>query len=488
MSFSIIPALDLLAGRIVRLREGDFSSPTFYDDAFELVDRWPAGTLLHVVDLEAARSGRPIELELVRALVRKGFRLQVGGGVRSIDDARTWLGIGADRVIIGTVACDQPQLFRSIVEAVGSEKVLPALDIRCGEVRTHGWIATGARTIEETLKVVEGAGCSEALVTDVSRDGKMGGPSFALYRSLAELTPLRIIASGGVTTKRDVDALSRLKNVSGAVVGKAILERRIDALARPETSLLPRIIPCLDVRNGRVAKGVRFEGLRDAGDPAELAARYEAEGADEIVLLDIVATPERRGAALETVARVADLLSIPFTVGGGVRSLEDFRALLMAGADRVAINSAAVARPELLREAASEFGVQAVVLACDVAGGGAGEVMVGGGRFPTGLDAVEWCRRAEQEGAGEILLTSIDRDGTHAGFDVTLLRRISSAVQVGVIASGGAGTLEHFRDAIEEGGCSAVLAASLFHDRVLSIRDVKRFLRDAGIPMRRSAA
>jgi len=488
MSFSLIPSLDLIGGRVVRLIEGDFSRPEFYDDAFTLVDEWPSGTLVHVVDLDAARSGRPIELDFVRRLVARGFRVQAGGGVRSIEDARTWLAAGAERVVIGTLACDQPELFRSIVEAIGSQNVLPAIDIRAGQVRTHGWLEYGARSVKETFAIVEDSGCSEALVTDVSRDGKLQGPSFALYRELAELTSLRIIASGGVTTRRDLDALSRLSNLSGAVAGKAILERRINASYRPETSLAPRIVPCLDVRDGRVAKGVRFVELRDAGDPAGLAQRYENEGADEIVLLDITATPQAQRTAIETVSRVADQISIPLTVGGGVWTIDDFRSLLRAGADRVAINSAAVARPELLREAATEFGVQAVVLSCDVLGNEPGEVMVSGGRVSTALDPVEWCRRAEALGAGEILLTSIDRDGTRNGFDITLLRRISSATGIGVIASGGAGTSRHFRDAIEEGGASAVLAASLFHDRLLSISEVKKYLGESGIRMRRSAA
>src|SRR5207253_11399001 len=242
-----------------------------------------------------------------------------------------------------------------------------------------------------------------------------------------------------------------------------------------------RIVPCLDVRDGRVVKGVNFVDIRDAGDPVECAIRYEAEGADELVILDISATDANRDTALETVRRVADSLFIPLTVGGGVRSVADFRALLRAGADRVAINAAAIRDPRLIFDCAREFGVQAVVLSCDAKGS---EVMVRAGKEATGLDAVDWCRRAEALGAGEILLTSVDRDGTKAGFDIPLLRAVSSAVNVGVIASGGAGRLEDFRDAIESGGARAVLAASLFHDRRLSIGDVKRYLASEGIPIR----
>ncbi|HYO75289.1 MAG TPA: imidazole glycerol phosphate synthase subunit HisF [Thermoanaerobaculia bacterium] len=242
-----------------------------------------------------------------------------------------------------------------------------------------------------------------------------------------------------------------------------------------------RVIPCLDVRDGRVVKGVSFENIRDAGDPVECATRYEAEGADELVLLDISATDRATETALDTVRRVAGALFIPLTVGGGVRTIDDFRALLRAGADRVAINTAALRRPELIRECAEEFGVQAVVLSCDAKGGFAA---VRGGKELTDVDAVDWCVRAEQLGAGEILLTSVDRDGTSAGFDVELLRSVSSRLNIGVIASGGAGTLTHFRDAIESGGARAVLAASLFHDRVLTVGDVKQYLAAEGIPIR----
>jgi cyclase len=291
-----------------------------------------------------------------------------------------------------------------------------------------------------------------------------------------------VIASGGVSSMRDAQSLARLANVSGCVVGKALLERRFRFDANvAEAPLAPRVIPCLDVDAGRVKKGVQFLALRDAGEPAELAAQYEAEGADEIVMLDVSATTEGRGAAFETVRRVADALFIPLTVGGGVRTVADFRALLRAGADRVAINSAAVQRPELLRECAEEFGVQAVVLACDAKDG---RVMIAGGRVGTELEAVDWCKRAEELGAGEILLTSIDRDGTQSGFDTALLRRISGVLRIGVIASGGAGTLDHFREALEDGGASAVLAASLFHDKMLTIGDVKRSLAAGGIRVR----
>lgn len=247
-----------------------------------------------------------------------------------------------------------------------------------------------------------------------------------------------------------------------------------------------RIIPCLDVngRAGVVVKGVNFAGLREVGDPVEIAVRYEEEGADEIAVLDVTATPEGRGTFVETVRRVAEAVTIPVLVGGGVRSLKDAEALFKAGADKVSVNTAAVRSPGLVSEIAREFGGQSTVVAIDAKRvGNAYEVYVRGGREPTGLDAVEWARRVEELGAGEILLTSIDRDGTKLGYDLELVARVASAVRIPIIASGGAGALEHFYEAVAA-GADAVLAASLFHFRQLTVRQVKRYLAERGVEVR----
>lgn len=251
-------------------------------------------------------------------------------------------------------------------------------------------------------------------------------------------------------------------------------------------ALARRIIPCLDIRAGRVVKGVRFVDLRDAGDPVAHARFYEEEGADELVFLDITASVEDRRILLEVVRRVAEVLSIPFTVGGGVRDVEDFRALLRAGADKVSINTAAVQHPERITEAARRFGSQCVVVAIDAkrVGPDRWEVYIHGGRTPTGLDAVAWAREAERRGAGEILLTSIDADGTREGYDLALTRAVAEAVGIPVIASGGAGAPEHFYRVFTEGKADAALAASLFHFRELRIADLKRYLAERGIPVR----
>jgi len=248
-----------------------------------------------------------------------------------------------------------------------------------------------------------------------------------------------------------------------------------------------RIIPCLDVTAGRVVKGVRFQDLRDAGDPVELAARYDAEGADELVFLDITASAEGRDTMVDVVRRTAREVFIPLTVGGGVRTPDDMYRLLRAGADKVSVNTAAVQNPELIRVCVQRFGSQCVVLAIDArrrADGGGWEVYTHGGRKPTGLDAVAWARRGVELGAGEILLTSMDTDGTQSGYDLELLRAVVDAVPVPVIASGGAGTLEHLYQAVTIGGAHAVLAASIFHYGHYSIADAKRYLAERGVPVR----
>jgi len=250
---------------------------------------------------------------------------------------------------------------------------------------------------------------------------------------------------------------------------------------------LKRVIPCLDVESGRVVKGTNFVGLRDAGDPVELAERYDSEGADELVFLDITASHEKRDTIVELARRTADNVFIPFTIGGGIRSVEDAQAVLDAGADKVSVNSSALDRPELLTELADQFGSQCVVLAIDAKYSAASwDVYVNGGRTRVeGRDAVSWAREGAERGAGEILLTSMDRDGTTAGYDIELTRAVSDAVPIPVIASGGAGSLGHLDEAIVEGHADAVLCASIFHYGTLRVRDVKEHMAAAGIPVRR---
>jgi cyclase len=249
--------------------------------------------------------------------------------------------------------------------------------------------------------------------------------------------------------------------------------------------LAKRIIPCLDVDKGRVVKGVKFQNLRDAGDPVEVAKGYEEQSADELVFLDITASAEERKIMIEVVQRVAETIFIPFTVGGGVSSLEDIRRLLSAGADKVSVNTAAVKNPQLIYESAKRFGSQCIVVAIDAKRSERGwEVYIHGGRTPTGLDAVEWAKRVESLGAGEILLTSMDADGTKKGYDIELCRAVASAVSIPVIASGGAGTMEHFYEVFTKTNVDAALAASLFHFKEVSIPELKAYLKNKGVHVR----
>lgn len=251
--------------------------------------------------------------------------------------------------------------------------------------------------------------------------------------------------------------------------------------------LTKRIIPCLDVKNGRVVKGVNFVNLQDAGDPVEIAAAYDAAGADELVFLDITASSDARNTVVDMVRRVAETVFIPFTVGGGIRTVEDFRTLLREGADKISINSAAIQNPSLIHHAAEKFGRQCVVVAIDArrrADGSGWNIYRNGGRIDTGIDAVEWAERCDALGAGEILLTSMDCDGTKSGYDLELTRTIAGHVSVPVIASGGAGTKEHFYEALTDGCADAALAASLFHYKELEIREVKTYLQEKGVSVR----
>ena len=248
-----------------------------------------------------------------------------------------------------------------------------------------------------------------------------------------------------------------------------------------------RIIPCLDVNNGRVVKGTNFVNLRDAGDPVEVAAQYDKAGADEVVFLDITASSDRRNTTVDLVRRVAEKVFIPFTVGGGIRTVEDFKLLLREGADKISINSAAIENPQLISDAADKFGSQCVVVAIDAkrrADGSGWNIYKMGGRVDTGLDAVEWAIRANRLGAGEILLTSMDCDGVKQGYDIELTRTIAENVSIPVIASGGAGNMEHFYDALTEGKADAALAASLFHYKEMEVMDLKRYLADRGVSVR----
>jgi len=543
----LLPAIDLRHGRVVRLRQGDDSRATEYaGDPLAVAASFAAAGArrIHVVDLDAAL-GEPPQRALIerlaaalatgggnggRAARAGGARasLQLGGGLRDRAAVEWALAAGCERVVLGSLPARDPAAFGELARAFPGRTV-PALEVAGGELRVAGWTQAAGSPLAEICARLRGLPCPAVLVTDVERDGMLCGPNLDLAQRIAIDTGLPALLSGGVRSLADLAAAAALPEIAGAVLGRALYEGRIDfaaalalcsraatagtsrrvatagsseraptagssgsAATTGPSGLTRRVIPCLDVAAGRVVKGIRFRDLADQGDPADAAARYAAQGADEIVFLDISAAPEGRDTDLDWVRRTAERVFIPLTVGGGVRSAADAGRVLRAGADKVAVNTAAVRRPELLGELARRFGSQCVVLSVDArrtagAGSGGWEVVVEGGRTPTGRDALEWIEAGVAAGAGEVLLTSIDRDGTRGGYDLPLIAAAASAVPVPLIASGGAGTAEHLAAALAA-GAAAVLAASIFHQGACTVGEVKRALAAAGFPMREEPA
>ena len=488
----LLPAIDLRHGRAVRLRQGDASRETVYaGDPVALAAAYrDAGVRrVHVVDLDAAFSEPP-----QRALVERMAALlpvQLGGGLRDRESIAWALAAGCERLVIGSLVARDPERFRDFAfEHPG--KLVPALDVEAGEVRIAGWREGTRRTLAELCALLCGLPCPAVLVTDVERDGMLTGPNFELTSGVARDSGLPALLSGGIRSLADLEKAAGMPEIAGVIVGRALYEGAFtveEALqAVRKSHLARRIIPCLDVKDGRVVKGVRFENLTDQGDPAEAALRYAEQGADEIVFLDITAAPEERDTDVGWVRRTAEQVFIPLTVGGGVRGEEDARRLLLAGADKVGINSAAVEHPELLDRLARRFGSQCVVLSVDARrrphrSDIGWEVVTQGGRHATGKDALAWIREGVERGAGEVLLTSIDRDGTKDGYDLALLAAVVGAVSVPVIASGGAGTPEHLAAGLAA-GAAAVLAASIFHQGTYTVGAVKERLAAAGFAIR----
>lgn len=467
----IIPAIDLMDGQCVRLKQGRFDERTDYAPTplqmAELFERM-GYKWLHIIDLDGARDGASKNFAVIREVLGKtNLQIQIGGGLRSFEDIERVLEMGVQRVLLGSLAVKAPEVIKKAIERFGPERVVVAMDVLGGEVMISGWEEGSGLSPSEFVKKMLVLGVTTILCTDISRDGMQQGPNIPLYRSLVRDFPeIEWVAAGGVSF-RDQKALLDA-GISSAVMGKAFYEGSF---------LRPRIIPCLDVKDGRTVKGVNFKNLRDAGDPVELGRLYSEQGASELVFLDITATKERRKTLVDLVKRVGREISIPFTVGGGISSVEDIQAVLQAGADKVSLNSAIVRNPDLINEASKRFGAQCVVAAIDAKQVGASwKVFVKGGTEEVDLDAVEWAKEVVKRGAGEILLTSMDRDGTKIGFDLDLLSAVSSVVGVPVIASGGAGSAEDFVKLFEAGVADAALAASVFHFNEISIPNLLKQL------------
>ena len=495
----IVPAIDIISGKCVRLTQGSYSKMKIYSAnplEVALGFQKQGAQILNIIDLDGAKQGSPQNFELITDIVRKlKIPVQVGGGIRTFEDVRRYLKAGVSRVILGTRVIKDTDFLKKVMEEFGSDKIVVSVDVKNGKVATNGWVEISDLDYLEFAKSVFDLGVKFILCTDVSCDGTQKNPDLRIFNEITDLG-LNVFAAGGIS---DTGVLLQLnKNgVYGAVLGKALYENKLrlsDALAvgafrvdSVKSFLTKRIIPCMDVMGGRVVKGVNFKGLIDAGDPVELGKKYSDEGADELIFLDISASKEKRKTVLDMVRKVAKNVFIPFTVGGGIETVSDIKNVLESGADKISINTVAVKNPSLISEASKIFGSQCIVVAIDVKKvSGKYKVFIKGGTEETSFEAVSWAKRAEELGAGEILLTSMDRDGTKNGFDNFILRQVSFAVNIPVIASGGVGDLSHLREGIEKGHADAVLAASIFHYGEYSIPEVKRYLKNSGIAVRLS--
>ena len=507
----IIPAIDIIDGKCVRLTQGDYAKKTTYEeDPVKSARKFQelGCKRLHLVDLDGAKKGKIVNLPVLEAISREtDLIIDFGGGISSETELLKAFDSGASMVTGGSISVKNPDEFHRWLEKFGPEKIILGADTYDGQIRINGWQEGTSLQIEDFLATHIRHGVTQVICTDISRDGKLKGPGLELYQTLLTQFPqLNLIASGGVSSIKDLENLKAI-GIKQAIVGKAFYEGRIsekDLLAwnsenrkkslvevsgqnkkEPTSSLAKRIIPCLDIKGGRTVKGVNFRDLRDVGDPVELACKYVAEGADELVFLDISATQEERATTKDLVTRIAREINLPFTVGGGIRSVAEAGALLAAGADKISINSAAILQPELITNLAAAYGSQAVVVAIDAKPeNGVYQVYRSGGQQATSLTLFEWAREAQELGAGEILFTAMDRDGTRNGFACAPLAALSKQLSIPVIASGGAGKKEDFLTAFETGKADAALAASLFHFGELSIPDLKNYLAANQIPTR----
>ncbi len=466
----VIPAIDLLNGKCVRLPQGDYGTVTEYSAdpiATALEFQNQGAVWLHVVDLDGARAGRPMNQAIIQELVQKtNLRIEVGGGIRSVETARQYLDVGVDRIILGTAAITRPTVLQALLQRYGSDRIVVGLDIKSNLVSTQGWTVNSGLDLEQTIQQLPNV--TTVIVTDISKDGMLSGPNFSLSQPV-QAAGFNVIVSGGVSSDEDIHQAQQ--SGTSVIVGKALYTNKVQL--KPK-GFRKRIIACLDIANGRVVKGTQFTDLRDQGDPVELAQRYERQGADEIVFLDIMATVDHRETLYYLVSRVAETLSIPFCVGGGVRTIKDIRALLLAGADKVSIGSAAVGNPKLIEQASAQFGAQCIVVSVDPKWNGSfWEMYTRGGRTATGVDAIHFVQQMEQAGAGELLVNSLDRDGTKQGYDLPLLQIISQAVTIPVIASSGGGTIQHIRDVFDHTNVSAALVAGVLHSDELTIQAIK---------------
>ena len=488
----ILPAIDILNGECVRLYQGEFESKKVYaKDPLAMAQKFEqeGAKMLHIVDLDAAKNGTPVNQELICNIAQTiSIPIEVGSGIRDTDIARKYIKGGAEKIVVGTKAMTDPRFVTSLISEFGSEKIIVAIETNKGKIAIRGWQETINKNYLDVAKELQVLGVTQILFTDIERDGSLTEPNFEAIKELIALG-FRVTASGGIS---DIASIRKLKamGVNAAILGKALYENKIDLkevleALEPKSNLTKRIIPCLDVKDGRVVKGVHFQDLVDAGDPVELGRFYSEIGADELVFLDITATIDARKTLRELVKKIAAAIQIPFTVGGGIKSIDDIRELLIVGADKISLGSAAVTNPELVRDGARHFGSQCIVISIDAKRkSNTWEVYIKGGSEATGIDAISFAQKMEKLGAGELLVNSLDRDGTKEGFDIELLNKIKEVVAIPVIASSGAGSMEDFIEVFRKTNVDAALAASIFHSGNVSIQKLKNYLSEQDISIR----
>jgi cyclase len=496
----ILPAIDLRDGKVVRLVKGIFSDETIYshDPLFTLNHFISLGARwIHIVNLDGAKDGKFEETSnfnmiklMIKVAKENGIKVQIGGGIRNEKTIKNLISIGVNRVILGTMAIEQPEITEKMVRKF-SKKIAIGLDVENNKIKTRGWKKNTEIKLKGKFLELQNIGVTRFIITDITKDGTGDGTNNYLYAKIMKHKSenVKIIASGGI--KNSIDLVETLSICDGVIVGRAIYSKTITDqelrnlfLKLNPTNLIRRIIPCLDVKDSRVVKGVKFINLKDSGDPVELARYYNNQGADEIVFLDISATLEGRKSMFSVIKQVAEEIFIPLTVGGGIRTVNDMTEIIKAGAEKIAINSSAIKNPDLISQGAKKFGSQCIVVAIDVKKEGSSwRVYINAGTKATDLDAIEWAIEAVRKGAGELLVTSMDQDGTNLGYDLKLFKTLTSKVNVPVIASGGAGTYQHFKQAIDA-GAEAVLAASLFHYNKMKISDLKEYLDECDIAVR----
>jgi imidazole glycerol-phosphate synthase subunit HisF len=480
----IIPAIDIIGGKCVRLEQGNYSKVKNYDcDPVEVAQGFKSQGIkfIHIIDLEGAKEGRSKNLKTIIDIANQtGLDIQTGGGIRTFEDAEKILKSGIKRVILGTSALSNPDLIKRLINEFGADRVVVSLDSKDSVVMVKGWTEKSGLTLNEALQTLKDTGLEILIFTDISRDGMLQGINPTTIKKVLG-KGFKVIVAGGVTNPEDIKQLENL-NVYGCVIGKALYEGKIKLT---QNNLAKRIIPCMDIKNGRVVKGTNFVNLKDAGDPVELAKYYSQSGADELVFLDIMATVEKRDTLYALVRRISENINIPFTVGGGIKNIEDIRTLLGNGADKVSIGSYAVENPNFVKQAANKFGSQCIVISVDPKKiNEKWEIFIKGGRENTNIDAIEFAKQMEQLGAGELLVNSLDRDGMKTGYDIALLKEITNSVNIPVIASSGAGSKEDFLKAFTETNVDAALAASLFHYGTIKIPELKQYLIKNNITIR----